>query len=296
MDISGRTRMYCLIGDPVEHSLSPFIMNRAFADQDLDCVYVAFRVSREDLPHAVTGLRAGGVLGANVTYPHKEAVLSFVDHLSERVKVLGAANTLCLAEDGLHAHNTDAPGIPLALQRLGNQSLKGRRTLIFGAGGAGRAAALGLLEAGAASVVFCEMFPARVEGPVERLAGAFPGREVSLLPMSAEASETRRTAVEESEIVINATPVVAGPAVNPLVEPLRIRPDQVCFELSYHPRVTPFLETARRRGAACLDGLCLLAAQAYESFRRWTGLEFDLEATARALAEHTGSELVCRKE
>ncbi len=297
-DISAKTRVYCLIGDPVGHSLSPFIMNRAFERAGLDGVYVALRVSREDLPAAVAGLKAVGVRGANVTYPHKEAVLRFAGHRSRRAEILGAANTLHFTGEGTRAHNTDAPGVALALRRFGGSSLEGERVTIFGAGGAGRAAALGVLEAGASTVVFCERFPEVVEEGVDRLKRRFPDRSLSVLPMTGGEAVRRKSAVAESDVLINATPVVAGDDTSGslIADSGTIRPDQVCFEFTYHPRSTAFIEIAGARGATCLDGLCLLVAQALESFRRWTGLEFEMEEMARALAEHTGSPLVGGKE
>ncbi len=295
--LSGQTRVYCLIGDPVGHSLSPFIMNRAFGQAGLDCVYVALQVPRERLPEAVSGLKALGIAGANVTYPYKEAVLSFVDHVSERVEVLRAANTLCFTEDGTHAHNTDAPGAALALRRSTNSSLKGEGILIFGAGGAGRAAALGVLEAGASSVVFCERFPDAVEEAVSSLRSSFPDRKLELLSMTKEASEARKTAIGEARILINATPAVGETDAADLVDdPEWIRPGHVCFEFTYHPRVTGFLRMAAARGATCLDGLSLLAAQARESFRLWTGRVFDPDEMAHALSAHAGANPVTGKE
>ena len=129
-NISGKTQLYCLIGDPVEHSLSPFIMNRAFGQAGLDGAYVALRVSAEELPEAVAGLRALGIQGVNVTYPHKETVLRFVDYRSGRVDALGAANTLLVTGEGVRAHNTDAPGVALALRRFANSSLKGEKVAV----------------------------------------------------------------------------------------------------------------------------------------------------------------------
>ena len=234
-------------------------MNRAFERAGLDGVYVALRVSPEELPEAVVGLKALGVRGANVTYPHKEAVLRFADHRSGRAEALGAANTLHFTGQGTRAHNTDAPGVAFALRRFGNSSLEGKRLAIFGAGGAGRAAALGVLEAGASSVVFCERFPEAVEEGVGRLKRRFPDRSLSVLPMTDGEEVRRKAVVAESDILINATPVVAGDDTSGslIADSSTIRPDQVCFEFTYHPRSTAFIEIAGTRGATCLDGLCL---------------------------------------
>ncbi|MCK4546838.1 MAG: shikimate dehydrogenase [Candidatus Eisenbacteria sp.] len=298
MPISGHTRLYCLIGNPVAHSLSPFIHNRAFEGLGINGVYAAFGVSVDQLGEAIAGLETLGVAGANVTYPHKEAVLPFADERSERVEILRAANTLRFTPGGIVAHNTDAPGTAVAIEKLGGRSLMGRKVLIFGAGGAGRAAALGVLEAGAASVTFCELLPAKAEMELLGLQGRFPDRDLSVLSMSEEERGARGAAVAEASILINATPPVAGTigAANLIEEPKWICPEHLCFEFSYHQRLTAFLRTARDGGATCLDGLCLLVAQALESFRRWTGEEFDLEEMAAALESHAGAGLVSQKE
>jgi shikimate dehydrogenase len=296
--ISGQTRLYGLIGDPVEHSLSPFIHNRAFEKLGIDGVYTAFRVSSDDLAGAISGLRSLGAAGVNVTYPHKETVLQHADRLSPRVEVLQALNTLCFSANGVEAHNTDAPGAALAIERFGGRPLDRERVLIFGAGGAGRAGAMGVLEAGAASVSFCELVPSKAEAGLLRLQSHFPDRHLAVISMSDEERSAREAAIIDSSILINATPAMeealSGPAL--IEDPGWVRPEHLCFEFSYHPRTTEFLRVSQAVGATCLDGLCLLVSQALESFRCWTGQEFDVEEMAAALEVHTGAGLVNKRE
>jgi shikimate kinase / 3-dehydroquinate synthase len=279
MTITGRTRLYCVLGDPVAGSLSPAILNRAFARLGIDAVYTAQTVPRGALAPALAGLRALGAAGANVTYPHKEEAARLSDHRSDRVAAIGAANLLRFEADGIHAENTDATGTVLALERLACVSPKDARVAIFGAGGAARAAAYGLLEAGARSVVFLARDPHEASSAVAPLRASFPDRAVEVVPMfDPDARERRRAAVAGAAIVVQATPIGMdrAPVFAPLDDPEWIGPGQVCFEFVYQPRETAFLATARRRGATALGGVRLLAAQASEGCRIWTGRGFDV--------------------
>jgi len=317
LSVSACTRLYCLIGDPVQRSLSPFIMNSAFEQHGIDAVYAAFRVPASQLLQAVQGLRALGVPGANITYPHKEAVLPFIDLASARVEMLRAANTLHFSGGQISGHNTDAAGTAIALERFAGVVLKGKRVLVFGAGGAGRAAALGVLDAGAAAVTFCVRDVPKAEAVISSLTRGFADASISVVPMDDRtARDMRRTAVVESDILINATPIgMAGAhrtthaqsdydrpssstatdaartasTASPLIEdPEWIGPGHCCFDFVYAPRETAFLRIARARGALPLGGLSLLVAQALESFRCWTRRTFDLDEMKRALESHAG--------
>jgi shikimate dehydrogenase len=280
MTFSGKTRLYGLIGNPVSHSLSPAIMNHAFALYGIDAAYLAFEVERSAPAAALGGLWALGASGANVTYPYKEAILAFVDDLSPGVLAIQAANTLIFKKDEILAFNTDAVGVKTALETWGRSSLKGKKVFIFGAGGAGRAAAYGLLEAGVREVNFCMRDPAKGAGLVRRFEALFPGSRISLTRFSG-VSENKEigSAVRKSDIVINATPVgMEGNDSKSLpVEATWFDPEVTCFDFVYQPRDTEFLESARAGGAGTLGGLELLVAQAREAFRLWTGESFSLQ-------------------
>jgi len=293
MAIMGTTKVYGLIGDPVAHSLSPFIMNRAFAACDLDACYVAFPVRVANLPAALAGLRSAGVAGVNVTYPYKEAAFLAGETSSPRASLLRAANTLVFADGRVHAENTDAPGTALALKTFGAPPVR-LRALILGAGGAGRAAALGLLEAGARTVTLAVRDTTRAQAAVAGLRARFGAERLRIA-----AGKELAGAVAGADAILNATPVgmsseprgaVPVPAEVALIDPDWICPGQVCFDFVYHPLETPFLTAARARGARCIDGLSLLVAQARESFALWTGRSFDLECMHAAALEAAAGE------
>jgi shikimate dehydrogenase len=288
-------------------------MNRAFKQMGIDGVYVAFRVPAGRISEAISGLKALGAAGANVTYPHKEAVLPFVVRASSRVGIIRAANTLHFADDGTYGYNTDATGTAIVLERFAGLSLEGKKVCIFGAGGGGRAAALGVLEVGASSVVFCVRDPSKAVAALSRLRNAYENRSFSIVSLGMNGDAVKcEEAIRESDVIINATPVgmygtVSASGARVLLgnnastchiigNPEWIRAGHYCLDLVYGSHETEFLRIARTNGATCLSGRSLLVAQALESFRRWTGHAFDLEEMARAVESFITAGAAYKKE
>jgi shikimate dehydrogenase len=280
-----------LIGDPVEHSLSPFIMNRAFAAHGLDASYLTLTVTKDRVVDSIRHLQASGFLGANVTYPLKEAVVKLVDRTTRAVEVIQASNTLQFAGGEILADNTDALGTAHALETLGGRSPRGGRVFIFGAGGGGRAAAYGLLSAGVEAVTFGVRDGARTQEPIDRLRRAFPRTRVDWYDIR-RLADGHKTAFDQVDIIINATTVgMSGSGATTLVaDDSMIRHRHLCFEFVYHPRATPFIKAADRRGAQTLDGLALLVAQAQAGFYWWTGKKFSLPDMYDAVAVQLASD------
>jgi shikimate dehydrogenase len=292
MGTTGKSLLFGLIGDPVAHSLSPFIMNRAFASLGVDAIYVAFGVRPDRLSVSFAGLASLGIGGLNVTYPYKEEILYHVDAISPEAEIINAANTIARYEDELHAFNTDAPGTAAAIETFTSTPVENARVFIFGVGGSARAAAYGLLERGAHSVTFGVRSLERGAMASERLQYAFPEQHIGFVPLdSAEFLSERRAAFRDAQIVINATPVGMIDHQNTaLIEnPAWISAGQMFFDFVYHPHRTLFLDTARRAGATTLGGLALLVSQAAESFRIWTDQTFDVKEMAETVEEFSQS-------
>jgi shikimate dehydrogenase len=271
--VRGTTRLAVLLGHPVDHSRSPAIMNAAFAHEGLDLVYVALPVAPADLSSVVGALGRVAAVGANVTVPHKLAVLASCDSLTEEARLVGAVNTLHWTPDGLVGHNTDAIGLAAALVRdVGD--LGGERALVVGTGGAARAAVVALSRLGAqVSVAGRRQGAAR---DLLALAGT-PADDVDL------AGDALADAVTAARIVVNATTV--GMHGEHLPAPLEhLRDDQIAYDLIYG-RQTPFLTAARGAGATAHDGSGMLLGQAAAAFERWTGRAAPLEVMASALAD-----------
>ncbi|MBD3221698.1 shikimate dehydrogenase (NADP+) [bacterium] len=286
MTITGRTRVYGLLGAPVMHSLSPRLCNDAFARLGVDAVYVAFGGDPDRPGDLISGLDALGVAGVNVTYPLKAAVLPHLVDRSPTVEAIGAANVLVRGHDGgFRGENTDAPGVALAVETWLAGSLEGSAVVILGAGGAGRAAAHGALSAGAARVTFLVRDVARAVGSLAGLKALAPGRPVTAVPL---VGDVAADALAAADLVVQATPLGLDDAdARPLVEPAQA-PRAHGFELNYGQGPTAFVHAWREAGRACLDGRDLLAAQALLAVRVWCGDAPPLVAMRRVLDEPTG--------
>ena len=290
--------LYGVLGHPVAHSLSPFIMNRAFRQAGIDAVYHRFDVAPDRLQRAVDGLRTLGARGANVTYPFKEEVVDLVDVPTPDATLIGAINTLVFVHDQIVGDNTDSTGAVAAIEQIAGVTPQDRHFFIYGAGGSARAAAVGLLHAGAGGVTFGVRTPRTAVGPVGRLRETFPVQYVDIVPLGDRiARDDREQAFRNADVVINATPVgmagvggtagtarTDGAAGGSLIEePSWIRPEQFFFDFVYYPGRTAFLETASKQGAGVIGGAALLVCQAAGSFRQWTGNDFDTAAMLEAL-------------
>lgn len=262
------TALAGVLGHPVAHSRSPAMHNAAFRALGLDWRYVKLPVAPALFPETARALPGSGYRGANVTIPHKVAALSVADSATAAARGVGAANTLSFAVDGaIEADNTDAGGF---LDALG-ESPRGRRALVLGAGGAGRAVAWALREEGAAEVLIWNRTPERAT----ELA-----RELELDPVSAPRS---------ADIVVNATSVGldakdAAEAVRALGL-ARLDAPEVVVDLVYAERPAPVVAWGERVGARVVDGLEVLVRQGGRSFERWTGRDPPFEvmrAAARA--------------
>jgi len=271
--VGGSTHIVGIIGWPVSHSLSPAIHNAAFAALGLDWVYVPLPVHPLQLLAAVQGLAAMGFAGANATMPHKAAVADLIPDLSEDARRLHAVNTIVLDGERLRGENTDAPGFERFLRLDTGVEPSGRSALVFGAGGAGRACALALARAGAASITVAAREPARVA----EVAAAVEGLGASVAAVRFDDAVDVR-----ADLIVNATPIGARGDALPLPP---IDPDVLVVDLLYRPAATPLLVRARAAGAPAFGGVGLLLHQAALSFELWTGQQPPLEVmSAAALA------------
>lgn len=261
--------MVALLGQPVAHSASPALHNAAFLAAGIDAVYVAFDVDADRVGDAVEAVRALGLLGANVTVPHKRAVWERADDRTPEAELVGAANTLFWDAGRLVADNTDATGLTRVLER--DVDLReGDEVVLFGAGGAARAAAVALGRLGAAVEVVARREGPRVE--VASLVGQAGGRAAS---------------AQRPRVVVNATPLGLGGEALP-ERFMSLGPGQVALDLVYGSADTPFLAAARQRGAEAIDGLGMLVEQAELAFARWTGMPAPADVMGRTAREVLG--------
>ncbi|HHV54294.1 MAG TPA: shikimate dehydrogenase [Firmicutes bacterium] len=302
--ITGKTRVLGVIGDPIEHTLSPVMQNAALQSCGLDWVYLPFRVEPAALGAAMAGLRALGLVGINVTIPHKERVAEFLDELDPLAGWLGAVNTVGWAGERLRGWNTDGPGFLSSLREEIGQVPRGWRVVILGAGGAARAIAGQLLLSGASAITVVNRTLSRAEALVEWLAR---GPRAPLLPVAPVGAGMDQPvqgtnsphlaalslddvprvagAVEAADLLVQASSYGMHPREEsePPVPAAALRPGLIVYDIVYRPEKTALLAAARERGARVIGGTSLLLHQGAESFRIWTGMEPPLNVMRRAL-------------
>lgn len=269
---TGRTRVVAVIGDPIDHSLSPVLHNAAFAEVGLDWVCVALPVRAGDAIAAASAMRVLGLQGMSVTMPHKADILAGVDEVTPVAATLGSVNCVRRNGDRLIGDNTDGAGFLAGLRDDFGMDPAGADCVVVGAGGAARAVVLALASAGAASVRVLNRTPERA-----RAAAALAG------PCGTVADPLD---VRTADLVVNATPVgmVAGGADDRLpVDPSLLGSEQIVAELVYHPSTTPLMRAAEAAGARTANGLSMLLHQAAVAFTHWTGHEAPVSAMADAV-------------
>ena len=276
--ITGKTKICGVIGDPIEHTMSPVMHNAAFKKLGLDYVYVSFRVRKEELGEAIRGMRALNIRGFNVTIPHKVAIIPLLDKLDSLAEKIGAVNTVVNDDGVLSGYNTDGTGFLQSMLERGVEP-KGKSILILGAGGASRALSFALAERGGNLVILNRRLELDwAEELARKLSHTFK-REVKALELD---ERNLSKALEGADILVNATNVGMSPDFDEtLVSRKLLRPDLVVFDIVYNPIKTRLLREAEEAGAMTVDGLNMLAWQGVISFEKWTGQKPPFELMRR---------------
>jgi shikimate dehydrogenase len=242
-------------------------------------VYVALPVRAAGVGAAVKGLAALGFRGANVTIPHKGAVIPLLDDISNDARLADAVNTIVVDEDALRGYNTDVEGVRGALLDATGDSLDGERALILGAGGAGRAAALALARLGC-RLTIVNRTPAAAQRLAALITAGVPGATCGWRPLP----DLTAGEVARQRVVVNATSLgMAGEGKVPALLADNVTAGQVVFDAVYASAPTDFLVAAQARGATVVDGLSMLIRQAAEAFTLWTGAPAPLEVMRDAV-------------
>ncbi|HEY3347849.1 MAG TPA: shikimate dehydrogenase [Nitrospirota bacterium] len=276
MSINGKTKIIAIFGDPVEHTLSPAMHNAAFAATGIDCVYVPFHVRPDNLGDAVRGLKAMGFAGANITVPHKESVIKFLDGVDVEAGRLGAVNTIVNEGGALIGYNTDGRGFVRSLKEEGGLDPDGKRVFVCGAGGAARGIGFALSSAGAAEISFFDVDKAKLGRLVDDINGAF-GRTVAV------AAGLDPDYIKERGLVVNATPLgMHAGDPRPLPDG-SFREGQIVYDIIYNPAVTVTMRQAEGAGARVQNGLGMLLYQGVLAFEHWMGVAAPVETMREAL-------------
>jgi shikimate dehydrogenase len=263
--ISGSTTVYGLIGDPIDHSLSPAIQNAAFRSVGLNSVYVAFPVPEGKLRWAIQGLRSLRIMGFNVTTPHKEKVLRYLDNVDTAAAEMSSINTVTNRDDLLTGFNTDGAGALNAMEEAGI-SVDGQKVLLLGAGGAGRAIAY-TLAARSCSLKLVN----RTTAKALRLSKALRTKFRVRVESASLSRKVLHKSVNEADTILNASSMGMDGRHNPPIDKRWIRGDQWVFDIVYRPTQTKLLQDATSVGARTVNGLDMLVNQGACSFTLWTG-------------------------
>ncbi|MEM8484755.1 MAG: shikimate dehydrogenase [Bacteroidota bacterium] len=291
MKIDARTRLVTLLGYSLGHSLSPEIHNTAFQLQQINMAYLCMEVHPDQLKQALDGFRAARFVGSNVTIPHKQAIHKLVDTLSEQARAVGAVNTIVSQFDengeieSLHGDNTDVRGFLEPLAPYAGK-LEGGEMVVFGAGGAARAVAYGILQAYQPAQL---TIVARNTGKAEQLAkdlAAYDNQRALQVVSFSEATN----AVRNGRLLVNATPVGMHHDADqtPWPEAKDFSRHQVVYDLVYNPEKTRLLNDAAQQGAQTLGGLEMLIQQAAASYQQWTHKSMPLDAVRHAVRTKLG--------
>ena len=276
--LTGVGDIYGVIGDPIEHSLSPQMHNAAFKKLGLNCIYLPFRVTRRDLKSAVMGIRALNIRGINVTVPHKTAVVKFLDELDESAQVIGAANTILNDEGRLIGYNTDGLGAARALEEQGEDP-SDKRIVLIGAGGAARAIAFTLARR-ARSIFILN----RTQRKAVELAKAIERKLGKKILARSLARNSLLEALRDADILINATSAGMYPRTERTVATRNVlHSGMVVFDIVYNPVKTLLLREAKAAGAKTVPGVDMLVHQGAEAFKIWTKYSPPVEVMRRAV-------------
>lgn len=276
--ITGKTNVFGIIGDPVEHSLSPGMHNAAFKELGLDNIYVPFQVKAENLEDAIIGAQSLGIKGFNVTIPHKTEVINYLDYLDIAAGLIGAVNTIEFGKNGAVGHNTDGIGAVMAIEEA--TSVKNKKVIILGAGGASRAIAFQLLLSGVDNLVIANR---TVEKATELKTDLVEKLEHEVRVSGLDENLTLE--LQDTDILINTTPVGMYPNVDqkPVVNASMMHQDLVVNDIVYNPLKTGLLKEADKAGAKSISGIKMLMYQGVEAFKIWTGIEPPVEIFQNAL-------------
>jgi len=285
--ISGESRICGVIGDPIEHSMSPVMHNAAFEERGIDYLYIPFRVKKEELGKAIAGMRALNIRGLSVTIPHKVAVIPFLDELDPLAERIGAVNTIVNDDEVLRGYNTDATGFLQALLERGIEPRE-KNVVILGAGGASRAISFILAERGAHLVILNRLLELDwAEELASRISQIFT-KEVEALELN---EENLAKVLEKTDILVNATSVGMSPNIGEAPIPAKLlKLGLIVFDIVYNPIKTRLLREAEVAGAETIGGLDMLVWQGALAFEMWTGLKAPVklmrEEAIKALQEH----------
>ena len=289
------TNILGIIGYPIGHTLSPLIHNTAIKHIGLDYIYLPFEVKKENIALAIGGLKGLGIKGINVTIPHKESVIPYLETMDDNAKFIGAVNTIKLEDDKIKGYNTDGLGFLKSLKIDAKEDVKGKNILILGAGGSARAIAIQMALEKANSVIIANRTVERGKKLAEYIKLKVHDPSTGWVPRKLKVKAIALNdslLVEyfrEADIIINTTSIGMKDNDNPLFPYNYITNKHLVCDIVYKPIETNLLKEALLRGARILNGLGMLIYQGSLSFKIWTGHEMPVEIVRKTLMKELKS-------
>jgi len=279
--ITARTNVLCVIGHPIEHSMSPIMHNAALKDLSLDYVYIAFNIPPNDLKKAVLGFKMFNIKGINVTIPFKENIIPYLDEIDPLAEKIGAVNTIKNEGKILIGKNTDASGAKKALLDAGCE-ITGKKALILGAGGAAKAVSFAISEELDAVYI-----ANRTEKRAIKLAKDLTNKTTIKAVGKNMSNNTLKNLVNDVDILINTTPLGMYPDIekSPISEEM-LHNNLFVFDIVYNPLETRLLREARKIGCKTLGGLDMFVNQGALAFEWWTGKKPNLNLMKEKVVEY----------
>ncbi len=267
MDINAKTNIICLIGNPIEHSLSPNIHNYLLNKHSINAKYVCFDVEKNNINRAIQGIKALGIKGANITIPHKVEVMKFLDEVDKNAELIGAVNTIKNKDGKLIGYNTDGIGFVKSILDKGHE-LKDKKVLIIGAGGACRSIAIELADNGVSSIDIRNRSIQNASIIVETINNNFKTKA------SCSIKKIEKDDLKNVDIIINTTPIGMDKDKEscPIDEKIQIDRDILVCDIVYNPHETKFISWAKNNNLNVVYGIDMLINQAIHGFYIWTGI------------------------
>jgi len=282
IEINHNTKIVGVIGHPIKHSLSPMMHNYAFNKESLDFVYLAFDIASINLQDALKGMVVLGIAGFNLTIPHKERIVEYLDELSDSAKIVNAVNTVVNENGKLHGYNTDVNGIIKTLENY-KDDIAGKTVSVIGAGGAARAVIYALINNFNVKKI---NIINRTGEKAESLKDYFSSKMLFEKIKTYELVPPDVTEVlAKSKLIVNASSIGMLPEEDdsPTTIPESFNKKQIVFDLVYNPRKTKLLALAESQGATILNGLKMFVEQGAKAFELWTNEKMEIEKITEIL-------------
>ena len=292
MNITSKTKTLGIFGYPISHTLSPAMHNAVIKALGLDMVYLPFEVKPSNLKEAINGIKSLGIIGVNITIPHKESVIRFLDDISEEARLVGAVNTIVNKDRKLVGYNTDGSGYMASLKEELGFNPKSKRIIIIGAGGAARGILAALATQKPKSITVANRTLSRAVSLIKTFKGKFRDTRFEAIDLD---NNMLKMSFNSVDLLINTTSVgmKQGKA---LKIPLETLPKiAIVSDIIYNPLETLLLKKAKKLGLTTHGGLGMLVHQGARSFKLWTGMDAPMNVMRKAALKALKMEVGSRK-